>query len=104
MKSDLFFRACTRPAMFLGVPVIPFLINVGISVALTFYVSLLFVPELIISHLFLQYLAKKDELIFDNFALWFMTKMLCLRNVKTLDSSTVICHGPGRSNLQNKQV
>lgn len=88
--------------MFLGVPVIPFIINVGIAVILVFYINLFLVPVSVATHLFLQHLAKKDELIFDNIFLWSRTKLMCLKNSRTLDSSVVVTHGAASSS--HKQI
>ncbi|ARR12128.1 hypothetical protein B7L66_07585 [Xanthomonas citri pv. citri] len=40
MHKDVLFRGCTRPAMFLGVPYIPFFIGAGGGLLLGMYIDL----------------------------------------------------------------
>lgn len=64
MRKDVLFRGCTRPAMFLGVPYIPFFIGAGGGFLLAIYFNLwylLLIPVVIFA---MQQMAKRDEMIF----------------------------------------
>lgn len=64
MRKDVLFRGCTRPAMFLGVPYIPFFVGAGgcFLMALYFHLAFLFcIPVVIFG---MQQMAKRDEMIF----------------------------------------
>lgn len=100
MKTDIFFRACTRPALFFGVPVIPSLIGAGFSIALTFYVNLWFVICVPIVHMYLQYLTKKDEQIFENLMLVLKTKATTFRNSTLKDTSVILPHATISSKIR----
>mgnify|MGYP002718415735 CR=1 FL=1 len=49
MRKDVLFRGCTRPAMFLGVPYVPFFIGAGACLLLAVYVNLLLLALMLIS-------------------------------------------------------
>jgi type IV secretion system protein VirB3 len=59
------FRGCTRPAMFLGVPVMPFFAGVGAVLLITVwsrnYFLIAFIPVVIF---IMRAMAKRDEMIF----------------------------------------
>lgn len=64
MQKDALFRGCTRPAMVLGVPYVPFLIGAGTPLLMAMYFTwwfLLLIPFVI---LIMRLMAKKDEMIF----------------------------------------
>lgn len=64
MHKNVLFRGCTRPAMFLGVPYIPFFIVAGGLLLLTFYTNLfclLLIPPAIFV---MRQMARRDEMIF----------------------------------------
>ena len=65
MHKNPMFRGCTRPAMFLGVPVTPFFAGVGAVLLITVwsrnYFLLALVPVVIAV---LRMMAKRDEMIF----------------------------------------
>jgi type IV secretion system protein VirB3 len=66
---DPIFKGCTRPAMFLGVPMIPFLVVTGIALLLSMwmyylispYVTLLLVFAYIPTVLWMRQITKKDD-------------------------------------------
>jgi type IV secretion system protein VirB3 len=58
------FRGCTRPAMFMGVPYVPFVFGAGACVLLSMYFNLLFLlltPPVIFT---MRQMARRDEMIF----------------------------------------
>jgi type IV secretion system protein VirB3 len=64
MHKDVLFRGCTRPAMFLGVPYIPFFIGAGGGLLMGMYFDLwllLLIPVIIF---IMQQMTKRDEMIF----------------------------------------
>jgi type IV secretory pathway VirB3-like protein len=87
MKSDTFFKAFTRPAMVMGVPIVPFVLNGMFGMTLIVYIHFFLFPVLIISHFILRKLGKQDELIFETYFLHLRTKMMTLGNTKTADNS-----------------
>ena len=64
MHKNVLFRGCTRPAMFLGVPYMPFFIGAGSCLLLAFYIDmfcLLLIPPVIFV---MRHMARRDEMIF----------------------------------------
>jgi type IV secretion system protein VirB3 len=64
MHKDLLFRGCTRPAMFLGVPYVPFFLGAGTCLLLAMYFNmflLLLAPPAIF---LMRQMARRDEMIF----------------------------------------
>ena len=64
MHKNVLFRGCTRPAMFMGVPYIPFFIGAGGGLLLGMYFGLqylLIIPPVIF---IMRQMAKRDEMIF----------------------------------------
>lgn len=64
MQKNVLFRGCTRPAMFLGVPYVPFFIFVGGWFIISLYTKfwlLFFLPVIV---MVLRQMAKRDEMIF----------------------------------------
>lgn len=64
MHKNVLFRGCTRPAMFLGVPYMPFFIGAGSCLLLAFYVDmfcLLLIPPVIFV---MRQMARRDEMVF----------------------------------------
>lgn len=64
MHKNVLFRGCTRPAMFMGVPYIPFVIGAGsvflLSVYFDFFFLLLLPPVIFV----MRQMARRDEMIF----------------------------------------
>ncbi len=64
MHKNIVFRGCTRPAMFMGVPYVPFFIGAGGCLLLAMYINLLLlglIPPVIFV---MRHMAKRDEMIF----------------------------------------
>lgn len=64
MHRNVLFRGCTRPAMFLGVPYVPFFLVAGGCLLLTFYINmfcLLLIPP---AMFVMRQMARRDEMIF----------------------------------------
>lgn len=64
MRKDVLFRGCTRPAMFLGVPYVPFFVGAGSCLLLAMYVNLLLlvlVPAVVLA---MRQMARRDEMVF----------------------------------------
>lgn len=64
MRKDVLFRGCTRPAMFLGVPYLPFFMAAGSCLLLAMYFNLLFLLLMPIVIMVMRQMAKQDEMIF----------------------------------------
>lgn len=69
MRKDVVFRGCTRPAMFLGVPYLPFAAAAGTCLLLTFYIDMFFLALLPVVILVMRQMARRDEMIFRLLAL-----------------------------------
>lgn len=64
MHRNVLFRGCTRPAMFMGVPYVPFFIGAGSCLLLAMYTNL-FLLLLIFPVMFvMRQMARRDEMIF----------------------------------------
>lgn len=74
MQKNTVFRGCTRPAMFLGVPYIPFFIGAGAGLLLSMYFNLFFLLTIPIIILIMRQMAKRDEMIFRLLGLRFQFK------------------------------
>lgn len=64
MHSNPLFRGCTRPAMFMGVPYLPFFIGAGTCFLLAVYFGLQFlllIPPVVFV---MRQMARRDEMIF----------------------------------------
>lgn len=64
MHKNVVFRGCTRPAMFMGVPYIPFAIGAGACILLTFYINMFFLALLPVVIFIMRQMARRDEMIF----------------------------------------
>lgn len=64
MRKDVLFRGCTRPAMFLGVPYVPFFIGAGTCLLLAVYVNLLLLALMPLVILGMRQMARRDEMVF----------------------------------------
>ena len=76
MHKNMLFRGCTRPAMFMGVPYLPFLVGAGSCLLLAFYVNflalLLAAPVLFV----MRQMARRDEMVFRLLGLRWRFKVL----------------------------
>ncbi len=64
MHKNVLFRGCTRPAMFMGVPVVPFFIGAGGSLLLAVYFGLQYLLLIPIVIFVMRNMARRDEMIF----------------------------------------
>jgi type IV secretion system protein VirB3 len=64
MYKNPLFRGCTRPAMFLGVPYLPFFIGAGTCLLMSMYFNLYFLLLIPVVILIMRQMARRDELIF----------------------------------------
>lgn len=64
MHKDVLFRGCTRPAMFMGVPYVPFALAAGTCLLLTFYLDMFFLAALPVVIVVMRQMARRDELVF----------------------------------------
>lgn len=81
MHKNVLFRGCTRPAMFMGVPYVPFFVGAGGSLLLALYFGLqylLLIPPVIFV---MRQMARRDEMIFRLLGLNLQFKLRA-RNVK----------------------
>lgn len=64
MHKNVLFRGCTRPAMFMGVPVVPFFIGAGGSLLMSVYFGLQYLLLIPIVIFVMRQMARRDEMIF----------------------------------------
>ncbi len=64
MHRNPLFRGCTRPAMFMGVPYIPFFIGAGSCLLMAMYFNLLFLLLIPVVVFVMRQMARRDEMIF----------------------------------------
>lgn len=64
MHKNVLFRGCTRPAMFMGVPVVPFFIGAGGSLLMAVYFGLQYLLLIPIVIFVMRQMARRDEMIF----------------------------------------
>lgn len=85
MHKNALFRGCTRPAMFMGVPYIPFFIGAGSCLLMAMYFNLLFLLLIPVVVFVMRQMARRDEMIFRllGLRLLFRTKV---RNLPQNDS------------------
>jgi len=84
MHKNALFRGCTRPAMFMGVPYVPFLFGAGSCLLLAVYVnffSLLLAPPVIFV---MRQMARRDEMIFRLLGLRWRFKLLAKNRTRHL--------------------
>lgn len=102
MQKDALFRGCTRPAMVLGVPYVPFLIGAGTPLLMAMYFTwwfLLLIPLVIF---IMRMMAKKDEMIFRLIGLNLVFRFLP-RNVDVAGGAWAFSpHRQGKEKRNNK--
>jgi type IV secretion system protein VirB3 len=64
MHKNVLFRGCTRPAMFMGVPYLPFFFAAGTCILMTFYFNMFFLLLLPVVIFVMRQMARRDEMIF----------------------------------------
>ncbi|MEJ7745466.1 MAG: VirB3 family type IV secretion system protein [Luteimonas sp.] len=81
MHKNVLFRGCTRPAMFMGVPYIPFVIGAGACLLLSMYINMFYLLLLPPVVFVMRQMARRDEMIFRLIGLRLMFKFK-VRNLK----------------------
>ena len=64
MHRNVLFRGCTRPAMFMGVPYVPFFLGTGVCLLMAMYINLLFLLLAPLVVFAMRQMARRDEMIF----------------------------------------
>ncbi|MBJ6979642.1 MULTISPECIES: VirB3 family type IV secretion system protein [unclassified Luteimonas] len=96
MRRDVLFRGCTRPAMFLGVPYVPFFVGAGACLLLAVYVNLLLLVLMPLVVLGMRQMARRDEMIFRLIGLrWQLLAKVRNRHVRRGDWSFAPLAGRG---------
>ena len=91
MQKNTVFRGCTRPAMFLGVPYIPFFIGAGGGLLLAMYFNLFFLIVIPFVIFIMRQMAKRDDMIFRLLGLRWYFK---LKSRKQEDFPDIWCFSP----------
>ena len=102
MHKNVLFRGCTRPAMFMGVPYVPFTIGAGACLLLTFYINMFWLALLPVVIFVMRQMARRDEMIFRLLGLRWQFRFK-VRNLKQHSGMWVFSpnhyryrlHGPG---------
>lgn len=81
MHKDVLFRGCTRPAMMMGVPYLPFFVGAGSCLLLALYVNMFFLLAAPLVIAVMRQMARRDEMIFRLLGLRWMTRSR-VRNVQ----------------------
>ncbi len=102
MRKDVLFRGCTRPAMFLGVPYIPFFIGAGGTLLLAMYTNLFFLALLPVVIFVMRQMARRDEMIFRLLGLRLQFRQR-VRNLRHHDGMWVFTPNPYRSKPAGKK-
>lgn len=93
MKKNVLFRGCTRPAMFMGVPYVPFFVGAGGCLLLAMYINLLLLLLMPCVIFLMRQMARRDEMIFRLLGLHWMHRVR-MRNVRLHDGLWVFSpHG-----------
>ena len=88
MKNDPLFKACMRPPLLFGVPMIPFIALAMPSALLVLTVSFWFLLIFILAHQAMVLKTKQDELYFDLVVVRVITYFMVYKN-KRLTGDTV---------------
>lgn len=64
MHKNSLFRGCTRPAMFMGVPYVPFFLGAGTCLLMAMYFNMLFLLLMPPVIFVMRQMARRDEMIF----------------------------------------
>ncbi|RRU01984.1 VirB3 family type IV secretion system protein [Stenotrophomonas sp. 278] len=88
MHKNVVFRGCTRPAMFMGVPYVPFFFVVGGLFLLSVYTNFWYLGSIPVAVFIMRNMAKRDEMIFRLLGLRLQFKLKA-RNVKDHDGMWV---------------
>ena len=64
MHKNVLFRGCTRPAMIMGVPYVPFAFGAGTCFLLAVYLNFFYLLLLPLVIFVMRQMARRDEMIF----------------------------------------
>jgi type IV secretion system protein VirB3 len=81
MRKDALFRGCTRPAMMMGVPYLPFFMGAGTCLLLALYLNMFFLLLAPVVIAVMRQMARRDEMIFRLLALRWRSR-LRIRNLR----------------------
>lgn len=96
MQKNIMFRGCTRPAMFMGVPYVPFFVGAGGTLLFAMYSgNLLWLLALPVVIFVMRQMAKRDEMIFRLLGLRMQFRMRT-RNIRHNDGLWVFSPNPYR--------
>lgn len=101
MHKDVLFRGCTRPAMFLGVPYIPFFIGAGGGLLLGMYINFWYLLTIPVIIFVMRQMARRDEMIFRLMGLRLLFRMR-VRNVQRYSGMWVFSPNEYRKNPPGK--
>lgn len=75
IRRDPLFKGCTRPAMFLGVPIVPLFVVVGVigflSVLTTVLLNFIFIPVVLVMRMIVKHDDQKLRII----GLWLLSRI-----------------------------
>ncbi|NIK02081.1 type IV secretion system protein VirB3 [Xanthomonas cannabis] len=97
MKKNVVFRGCTRPAMFLGVPYVPFFIGAGGTLVFSMYTNLLYLFLIPVITFIMRQMARRDEMIFRLLGLRWQFKFK-VRNIRSNSGKWVFTPNSYRKN------
>src|SRR3989339_331092 len=80
-QQNVLFRGCPRPAMFMGVPYVPFFIGAGGCLLLAMYINLLLLLLMPCVIFVMRQMVRRDEMIFRLLGLHWMHR-LRVRNAR----------------------
>ena len=101
MHKDALFRGCTRPAMFMGVPYVPFFVGAGACLLLALYFNMFFLllaPPVVFV---MRQMARRDEMIFKLLSLRLQFKVRT-RNLQHHSGMWVFSPNAGRTDRRSK--
>ncbi|MEG2805034.1 VirB3 family type IV secretion system protein [Stenotrophomonas sp.] len=103
MHKNALFRGCTRPAMFMGVPYLPFAMAAGACILLTFYIDMFCLLLLPVVIMVMRQMARRDEMIFRllGLRLQFRSKV---RNIKHHNGMWVFTPNSYRKSLEESST
>jgi len=102
LKKNVMFRGCTRPAMFMGVPYVPFFVGAGGTLLLAMYCgNLLFLLALPVVIFVMRQMARRDEMIFRLLGLRLQFR-LRVRNIRDNGGLWVFSPNPYRKKPAQK--
>ena len=102
MQKNVLFRGCTRPAMFMGVPYIPFFIGAGGGLLMAMYFNFFWLLAIPVVIFVMRQMARRDEMIFNLLGLRWSFKFRA-RNVKHHSGMWVFTPNSYRNKSESNQ-